>query len=120
MSDNTERSPAELILAHQKRIDDVNDDGLGTPRNTLEYVQDVYKCRMYIDPWRFRAAVAALPFESLKLSASAIVSRYDFDAMLDRFPRVEAERLPRSGRSTPAQRRAMQLRPRLVSDSEKR
>ena len=44
MTDN-ERSPAELILAHQKRIDDVNDDGLGTPRNALEYVQDVYKGR---------------------------------------------------------------------------
>ena len=83
MTDN-ERSPAELILAHQKRIDDVNDDGLGTPRNALEYVQDVYKGRRSIDPWRFRAAVAALPFESPKLSATAIITREDFATMLER------------------------------------
>ena len=70
MSDNTEHSPAELILAHQKRIDDVNGDGLGGPRNALEYVQDIYKGRRRVDPWRFRAAVAALPFESPKLSAT--------------------------------------------------
>lgn len=111
MSDNTERRPAELILAHQKRIDDVNDDGLGTPRNALEYVQDVYKGRRSIDPWRFRAAVAALPFESPKLSASAIVSRDDFAAMLDRalersgktaeVRQIEHQRSPAQGNEDP-------------------
>ena len=84
MSDNTEHSPAESILAHQKRIDDVNDDGFAGPRNALEYVQDVYKGRRQVDPWRFRAAVAALPFESPKLSATTIVNREDFAVMLDR------------------------------------
>ena len=54
------------------------------PRNALEYVQDVYRGCRVADPWRMRAAMAALPFESPKLSAMAIVERSDFATMLDR------------------------------------
>jgi hypothetical protein len=54
------------------------------PPSALEYVRDVYKGRRVADPWRMRAAMAALPFESPKLSAMAIVERSDFASMLDK------------------------------------
>ena len=55
------------------------------PGSALEYVQDIYKGRRPIDPWRFRAAVAALPFESPKLAVTAVVADGDtIAAMLDR------------------------------------
>ncbi len=55
------------------------------PANALEYVQDIYKGRRPIDPWRFRAAMAALPFESPKLAVTALLANgEDFAAMLDR------------------------------------
>ena len=55
------------------------------PSNALEYVQDIYKGRRPIDPWRFRAAIAALPFESPKLAVTTLIANGDdFAAMLDR------------------------------------
>jgi hypothetical protein len=54
------------------------------PPSALEYMKDVYKGRRVADPWRMCAAMAALPFESPKLSAMAIVERSDFASMLDR------------------------------------
>mgnify|MGYP001441070054 CR=1 FL=1 len=56
----------------------------GEPPSALEYVRDVYKGRRVADPWKMRAAMAALPFESPKLSAMAIVERSDFATMLDK------------------------------------
>jgi len=81
----TERSPAELIAEHQRRIDEVNAED-GEPRSALEYCQDVYRGRRQADPWRMRAAMAALPFESPKLTATAVSSMdgEHFAALLER------------------------------------
>jgi hypothetical protein len=54
------------------------------PASALDYVQDVYRGRRAADPWRMRAAMAALPFESPKLAVSAIMSNENFAAMLDK------------------------------------
>jgi len=49
------------------------------------YVQRVYKGRCAADPWRMRAAMAALPFESPKLIATTYLSNADeFGARLDK------------------------------------
>ena len=53
-------------------------------RNVLDYVQAVYRGEIEADPWRMRAAIAALPFESPKLAVTAITTGDDFAAMLDR------------------------------------
>jgi hypothetical protein len=56
------------------------------PRSALDYLQDVYKGRRIADPWRFRAAVAALQFESPRLGviATTSINERDFAALLDR------------------------------------
>ena len=56
------------------------------PRNALEYVQDVYRGRRLADPWRMRAAIAALQFETPKLGVIATTSMngQDFATLLER------------------------------------
>ena len=54
------------------------------PRNALDYLQDVYRGRRQAEPWRMRAAIAALQFESPKLSATAVMSSEDFGDRLER------------------------------------
>jgi hypothetical protein len=80
-----EKSPADVILAHQARLDAIN-NGEGEPRNALEYVQDVYRGRRIADPWRMRAAIAALQFETPRLGvvATTNLNDKDFAALLDR------------------------------------
>jgi hypothetical protein len=79
------QSPFELILAHQQRLDEMNGVCEGKePRNALEYCQDVYKGRRAADPSRMRAAMAALPFETPKLIATALMTNADFGALLDK------------------------------------
>jgi hypothetical protein len=80
-----EQSPAEVIQAHQARLDAIN-NGEGEPRNALEYVQDVYRGRRIADPWRMRAAIAALQFETPRLGviATTNLNDKDFAALLDR------------------------------------
>jgi hypothetical protein len=58
----------------------------GEPRNALEYVQDVYRGRRVADPWRMRAAIAALQFETPRLGviATTNLNGEDFAAVLDR------------------------------------
>ncbi len=74
------------------------------PRNALEYVQDVYKGRRTADPWRMRAAIAALQFESPKLQATAIFTRDDFADQLERC-------IKRSGRGQQVQGKVLALPP---------
>jgi hypothetical protein len=77
------RSPAELIVAQQRRIDQLNAES-NEPASALAYVQDVYRGRRVADPWRMRAAIAALPFESPKLAVTAFTTDTDFGERLER------------------------------------
>jgi hypothetical protein len=56
------------------------------PASALGYLQDVYRGRRQADPWRMRAALGAVQFESPKLTAMAIgnMNGETFVAMLDR------------------------------------
>jgi hypothetical protein len=66
------------------RFGDPEEQDSGEPASALEYVRDVYKGRRMADPWRMRAAMAALPFESPKLAMTAYLSNADdFAARLD-------------------------------------
>jgi hypothetical protein len=49
-------------------------------------VQDVYRGRRIADPWRMRAAIAALQFETPRLGviATTNINKRDFAALLDR------------------------------------
>jgi hypothetical protein len=80
----TERSPMELMLAHQQRIDEMNGDGAGEPRSALDYLQDVYRGRRQADPQRMRAAALAIPFETPKLAVTTNISNENFAVMLDK------------------------------------
>jgi hypothetical protein len=54
------------------------------PVSALAYLQSIYCNPAEPEGRRLRAAVAALPFESPKLSATTVVSGQDFGAMLER------------------------------------
>jgi hypothetical protein len=56
------------------------------PANALEYVQDVYRGRRIADPWRMRAAIAALQFETPRLGviATTNLNGEDFGKLLDK------------------------------------
>jgi hypothetical protein len=81
----SERSPAELILAHQKRIDEYNGDA-PDGETALALLQAVYRNKQVPLPVRMRAASLAIPFEAPRLSAMAVTSMNanDFAAALDR------------------------------------
>ena len=66
-----------------------NDLIASTPANALAYLQSIYCNPAEPEGRRLRAAVAALPFESPKLSATAIVNGETFAAMLDRAIRTQ-------------------------------
>jgi hypothetical protein len=69
------------------------------PANALAYLQSIYRNPSEPDGRRMRAAMAALPFESPKLSAMAIgnMSGQDFASMLDR----AIQRSQGNGRNVP-------------------
>jgi hypothetical protein len=56
------------------------------PANALDYLQDVYRGRRVAEPWRMRAAIAALQFETPRLGviATTNLNSADFAALLDR------------------------------------
>jgi hypothetical protein len=61
-------------------------DAESEPRNALDYLQDVYRGRRQADPWRMRAAIAALQFEVPRLGVIATTNPNgaDFAALLDK------------------------------------
>jgi hypothetical protein len=54
------------------------------PANALEYLQSIYRNPAEPDGRRMRAAVAALPFESPKLTAVAVMNGDGFSIMLEK------------------------------------
>ena len=60
--------------------------GEDEPANALDYLQGVYRGRRIADPWRMRAAIAALQFETPRLGviATTSINERDFAALLDR------------------------------------
>jgi hypothetical protein len=61
-------------------------ESVDEPASALDYLQDVYRGRRVAEHSRMRAAMAALPFESPKLTATAVSSMDGdhFAAMLER------------------------------------
>jgi len=76
-------SPAELLEERQKRFDQINGDEI-PPGCALDYLQSIYKNPLQPTSLRMRAAMQALPFESPKLPATAILSDEDFAQRLER------------------------------------
>ncbi len=71
----SERSPAELILAHQERLGQVNSLAILPEGITaLPLLQMAYRGQVQLTPQQMRAAIEALPFEVPKLSAAAVAS----------------------------------------------
>jgi hypothetical protein len=54
------------------------------PANALDFLQSIYRNPLQPLPVRIRCAVEALPFESPKLSATAVMTVEDFSERLDR------------------------------------
>jgi hypothetical protein len=74
--------PANLVVPEEGGVG----DGIGEPSSALDYLQDVYRGRRVAEHSRMRAAMAALPFESLKLAVIATnsMSGDRFAELLDR------------------------------------
>ena len=54
------------------------------PANALDFLQSIYRNPLQPLPVRIRAAVEALPFESPKLSATAVLTAADFADRLEK------------------------------------
>jgi hypothetical protein len=64
------------------------------PTDGLTFLKAIYRNPQVPLPVRMRAAIEALPFESPKLSATAIIQGQDFAALLDaRLARIEEAKL---------------------------
>src|SRR5262249_16153013 len=81
----SELSPAELILAHKKRLGEIN---YREPKtiSALKYLQSIYRNPMEPTGVRIRAAIESLPYENPKLSAVAVgyLTAEDFASRLER------------------------------------
>ena len=80
-----ERSPAELILAHQKRLGQGNSTEL-EPISALKYLQSICRNSVEETSKRIRAATEALPHESTRMSAVSVgyYTSNDFATRLDK------------------------------------
>src|SRR5262249_17224115 len=78
-------SPVEIIIAHQRKLDETNNRE-PEQTNALTYLQSIYRNPMEATAVRIRAAVEALPYENPGLSAVAVgrLTGDDFASRLDR------------------------------------
>src|SRR6516225_1865152 len=78
-------NPITRIEAHQKRVDKMNEEIEMLPNGiALDLLQAIYRSNEQPLHTRMRAAGMAIPYESPKLIATAIVNEGSFAELLDR------------------------------------
>ena len=86
--------------------------------SALEYLQGVYQGRLRFEPHRFRAANAALPFESPKLAVAAVV--HADGSFADRLERaISRSQNPKLIEAKPVEHSPAELRPEPTSANER-
>jgi hypothetical protein len=91
---NDERLPAFARLTRRREPDEDDPLQLGDGALSLDGLQAIYRNPGLPLPTRMRAMIAALPFESPKLLATAIINEGSFADLLDqRLKRIEQQRL---------------------------
>ena len=70
----SERSPAELILAHQERLDEAQREPEQVNMTAHEYLRSLYQDPNQSPSLRLRAAIKAIEVETPKMSAVAIAT----------------------------------------------
>jgi hypothetical protein len=79
-------NPAELIIAHQKRIDVLNGEGdvpSEIPADAHTYLRQVYQDPRHPVHIRMKAAIEAIAYERPKLAVTANIAGQDIATLLE-------------------------------------